>query len=149
MNVPLKMKTFAPLAFLGLCLALILGGCASYGAHVVQGHTLAGKKRFFIVTGPNDNHAVDHRIAEALQARGDTAEIGPMTMMPDDTEAVITYQDRWAWDFGEHLVYLRIEVSEPNHPQSFATVDFTASVPLREAYQVTVSRLVDKLFAQK
>ena len=143
------MKTFAPRAFPWLCLAFLLGGCASYDAHVVEGHSLAGMKRFFIVTGPNDNHAIDHRIAEALQARGLQADIGPLTMMPDEAQAVITYQDRWAWDFGEHLVYLQIDVREANKQQSFATVNFTAAVPLREAYTVTVNRLVGKLFAQK
>jgi hypothetical protein len=142
------MKPSAPRAFLWLSLALLFGGCASYDAHVVQGHSLTGLQRFFIVTGPNDNHAIDHRIAEALQARGGKVEIGPLTMMPEDTQGVITYQDRWAWDFGEHLVYLQIDVREPEQPQSFATVNFTASVPLREDYPVTVNRLVEKLFGQ-
>ena len=142
------MKTSLPRILLCLCLALLLGGCASYDAHVKPGHDLATVQRFFIVTGPNDNHALDHRIAEALQARGCKAEVGPLTMMPDDTQAVIVYQDRWNWDFVEHLVYLQIDVRQPESPQAYATVSFTATVPLREAYALTVSRLVERLFAK-
>ena len=44
---------------------------------------------------------------------------------------------------------MQIDVSAPDHANSFATVNFTATVPLREAPGVTVTRLVDKLFAEK
>ena len=33
---------------------------------------------FFVVSNTNDNHAIDHRIAEALQAGGRTADLGPV-----------------------------------------------------------------------
>jgi hypothetical protein len=130
-------------------LALFLGGCASFDAHIVKGHSMAGLKHFFIITSPSDNHALDHRIAEALQARGLQVDIGPLTMMPDDAQAVVTYQDRWSWDFGEHLVYMQIDITTPDHNNSFATVNFTATVPLHETPGVTVGRLVNKLFDEK
>jgi len=128
-----------------LALGLLLGGCASFEATIDRGRTLKDVQRFFVVSNSNDNRAVDHQIAMALKARGRTAEVGPLTMMPDDAQAVVTFQDHWAWDFGEHLVHLKISVRDPSAPESYAGVSFGARVPLREKPAVTINRLVEAL----
>ena len=145
------MKTFAvmPRLLFVLLTALLLGGCASYDAQVLRGKGLTGVKRFFVLTNLNDNHALDRGIAEALKARGFTAEIGPRTMMPEDAQAIVSYQDRWAWDFGDHLVYLTLGVSDALTLEPIATVSFSASIPLREPALTTVGRLVDQLVTGK
>ena len=106
-----------------------------------RGHSLTGVQRFFVVSNTNDNHAVDHRIAEALQAGGRTADLGPLTMMPDDTQAVVSYSDRWTWDFGDHLVFLKISVRDPRGAAAYGSVTFEASIPSRDAIPVIVGRL--------
>ncbi len=139
------MKSLLTRVLLAATLALLLGGCASFDASVEGGESLKGVQRFFIVSNLNDNRALDHQIAKALRARGLTAEVGPLTMMPDDTQAVVTFQDHWAWDFGEHLVFLRISVRKPSQQQSYASATFNARVPLREPATVTLNRLVGTL----
>ena len=134
-----------PLRLVLVGLVLLLGGCASVDATMEGGRTLKGVQRFFVVSNLNDNRALDQQIAAALRAQGRTVEVGPLTMMPDETQAVITFQDHWAWDFGEHLVFLRIEVRPPRSPQTYGNVTFSARVPLREAPTATVKRLVDEL----
>ena len=94
-------------------LALLLGGCATYDTDVARGRSLAGIKKYFVVSNLNDNHALDHHLAASLRARGFEAEVGPLTMMPDDTQAVVTYQDYWAWDFGDRLTFFRLHVRSP------------------------------------
>ena len=137
---------FPPFRFLALLLlGLLLGGCASFEATIDRGRTLKGVQRFFVVSNSNDNRAVDHQIAMALKARGRTAEVGPLTMMPDDAQAVLTFQDHWAWDFGEHLVFLKLSVRVPSKSEAYASVVFSARVPLREKPAVTVNRLVESL----
>ena len=145
------MKTIAvlPRLLLVLLSVLLLGGCASYEAHAERGKSLAGVKRFFILTNLNDNHALDRTLAEALQAHGFTAEIGPRTMMPEDTQAIVSYQDRWAWDFGDHLVFLAIGVQDALSNELIATVSFSATIPLHEPAPTTVRRLVDQLVSGK
>jgi hypothetical protein len=130
-----------------LGLGLLLGGCASYDVQVERGKSLAGVQRFFVVSNLNDNHALDHRIAEAIKARGFEAEIGPLTMMPDNTQAIVTFQDRWAWDFGDHLVYLSLNAQDATSHDTIAVVSFNASIPLREPVPATVGQLVDRLLA--
>jgi len=139
------MKFLLTRVLLATALALLLGGCASFDASVESGQSLKGVQRFFVVRNLNDNRALDHQIAQALKARGLAAEVGPLTMMPDDTQAVVTFQDHWAWDFGEHLVFLRIDVRKPSQNQTYASATFSARVPLREPARVTLSRLVATL----
>ena len=128
-----------------LGLGLLLGGCASYEASADPGRSLTKTQRFFVASNLNDNHGLDRQLVEALRAHGRTAELGPLTMMPDDTQVVLTYADRWAWDFGDHLVYLQLAVRDAHAEQTFATVAFGAKVPLREPANTTLGRLVDNL----
>ena len=127
---------------------LLLGGCASFEGNVDKAHHLAGTQRFFVVSNSNDNHALDHRIAEALVARGHNADTGPLTMMPDNTQAIVSFQERWAWDFGEHLVFLKIDVRGPDDTFPFGSATFEARVPSRDTIPVIVSRLVDQLLKE-
>ncbi len=142
------MKPFLIRVLLLAGLALLHGGCASTDASVEGGRSLKGVQRFFVLSNLNDNRALDHQIALALKARGRTAEVGPLTMMPDDAQAVVAFQDHWAWDFGEHLVFLKITVRDPSADQAYASVTFNARVPLREKPTVTVDRLVGTLLGK-
>jgi hypothetical protein len=139
------MKTILTPTLVLLGLGLLLGGCASFDASIERGRSLQGVQRFFVLSNLNDNRAIDQQIATALRARGRTAEVGPQTMLPDDAQAVVSFQDHWSWDFGEHLNYLRLTASDPRASQPYAAVTFSAKVPLREKTAVTVSRLVDAL----
>ena len=141
------MKIRLPVLLL-LAAGLLFGGCASYDTDPLLGHGrgLTGLQRFFVVTNLNDNRALDHRIAGALQARGLTVDTGPLTMMPDNTQAVVTYQDHWSWDFGEHLVVLKLSVRGPDSNETLAAATFNARIPLKEPVPETVGRLVARLF---
>ena len=140
------MKFRTTRALLLLCLGLLLGGCASFDAQVEHGRSLAKVQRFFVVSNNNDNHALDQQIAGAIKARGFAADTGPLTMMPENTQAVVMFQDHWSWDFGDHLAFLKIAVRDPQSEQSFASVTFNARVPGRESTPEIVSQLVDRIF---
>jgi uncharacterized protein YceK len=127
---------------------LLLSGCASFQSSIEPKRTTKGVQRFFVVTNLNDNHALDHQIAASLKARGRSVELGPLTMMPDDTQAVVTYQDQWTWDFKNNLVYLNIAVRDPLARQPYATATFGAKVPLRDPVPAIVDRLVADLLAR-
>lgn len=142
------LNCLAPRLGLSLLVALLLAGCASYHAGIDPRRTLASTQRFFVVSNLNDSHALDRQIAASLQARGRTAEIGPLTMMPDDTQAVITFGDHWTWDFRDHLISLLIEVRDPGQNQAYARATFSAKVPGREPSADIVDRLVEQLLAR-
>ncbi|MDI1336685.1 MAG: hypothetical protein PSU94_10950 [Lacunisphaera sp.] len=140
------MKNAALRLLLLLGAGLWLGGCASFDADASHGTGLADVRHFFVVSNLNDNHALDQRIATALQARGVEAGSGPLTMMPDNTQAIVTYQDNWAWDFGERLAYLRLAMHKPESNEVLAAATFSARIPSKDAPAV-VAQLVTRLFA--
>ena len=140
---------FLPLRALAALALLLLGGCATYKTSAEHGHSLAGVQRYFVVTNLNDNHGLDQQISAALKGRGLESDTGPLTMMPDKTQAVISYRDNWSWDFGDHLVFLAISVRETRSEQSFATVTFSATVPLKKPVPQIVDQLVGRLLPAK
>lgn len=141
------MMRFVPFPFLLLLLGLV-AGCSSYEAQVERGRTLTGVQRFFVLTNPNDGHALDHQIAAALTSRGYQVESGPLTMMPEETQAIVTYQDHWTWDFGDHLVYLQIAVRDRKTNLSYASVVFSAKVPTRKPPADIADELIGRLLAK-
>lgn len=141
------MRVFALGRLMLIGLSLLLAGCATFDAQLERGRSLAGVRRYFVVSNPNDNHAFDQQIVATLRARGLTAEAGPLTMMPDDTQAVLTFQDRWTWDFSDHLVFLKINVRDPNSNQPYAIVTFDAQIPLSLTPSEIINKLADRLFA--
>ncbi len=136
-------------SFFFVLLLGIVAGCTSYDTQVARGRTLVGVQRYFVLSNPNDGHALDHQIAAALTNRGYQAESGPLTMMPEDTEAVVSYQDHWTWDFGDHLVYLQIAVRDQKTSQPYATVVFSAKVPTRKPAADIADELIGRLVSGK
>jgi len=138
------MNRLLPLPALLLILGL-LSGCTSYDTQVVRNHSLDGLQRYFVQGNSNDNHAIDHNIVVALKARGYEADTGPLTMMPDDAQAIISYQDHWSWDFGDRLAYLQITVRDPKNSKNLATVTFSTRFPSGKPLTTIVDELVGKL----
>lgn len=134
-----------PLLLLALVAALLTSGCASYQTQVDRSRPAANHQRYFVQANLNDNHAVAQLIASTLRARGLTADSGPLTMMPPDTEVLVTYQERWTWDFGEHLVYLRIALRDNATETPMASAVFNGPVAINKDPPEVVARLVREL----
>ncbi len=79
---------------LPLLAALLLAGCSTVNTHLEPKVNLAQLKHVFVQQNLNDNHGLDLILVGELQARGIKAESGPMTLMPQDAEAYLTYQDQ-------------------------------------------------------
>jgi hypothetical protein len=126
-----------------LLAVVLLGGCASYVAD--HNRSLKDVRHFFVQSNANDNRALDRQIAAAIRARGFEAEHGPLTMMSDEAKVVVTYQDHWTWDFGDHLVYLQISVRDRDSIQTFATSKFSTRLPTRTPTAGIVDGLVARL----
>lgn len=131
-------------------LLLVVGlfsGCATYDANHDDSRSIKAVRHFFVVSNANDNRALDRHIATALRARGFAAETGPLTMMGEEVEAIVTYQDQWSWDFGDHLVFLQITVRDRKSDQPFSLLKFATRVPTRATTGEIVDGLVGRLFA--
>jgi hypothetical protein len=128
-------------------LILLASGCASFDRTVERGRDPAGLREIFVAENFNDNHALARRLADALRARGLRAESGPLTMLSSSAEAVLGYQDRWAWDFGEHMIHLRLTLRDVDAVRPYATADYSHHVARTTDLDAVVPELVAKLLA--
>lgn len=104
-----------------LVIGLGLLGCSSVRTHKAPQADLSRYQRFFVVHRLGDDHQIDVAIVTELRALGFEASAGPRTMMPQSTQAIVTYQDDWAWDFKSYMIQLNILVNDARNEQSLAT----------------------------
>lgn len=130
-----------------VALVFSLSGCTTLERTVAPGRDPAALKEVFVATNLNDYHQVARHIAAAIRARGLVVESGPLTMLPASAEAVVQYQDRWSWDFGEHMVYLQITLSDPGELRPYATAWRQKHIESGTRLEEVVPPVVEKLLA--
>ncbi|MBS0664073.1 MAG: hypothetical protein JSR48_12475 [Verrucomicrobia bacterium] len=89
-------------------LAFVLAGCTSISTH--SSTNLKKYKRVFVEHLLTDNLHVDDLIVAELQRRGYETAKGPLTMMPDGMDLVLSYNSRSEWDFRTYLIEMSVSV---------------------------------------
>jgi hypothetical protein len=130
-------------------LPLLFGliGCASIDRTVAPGRDPSALREVFVVKNLNDNRRLAENLVVALRARGLAAESGPLTLLPPGAEAVVRYDDRWSWDFGEHMTYLRVALHDPGEVRPYATATRTKFVSRSTDLNEALPPLLAELFA--
>ena len=55
-----------------------------------------------------------------LERQGREAGSGPLTMKPDHVDAIVTYDDRWQWDFWNYMIELNVEIIDARTDKTLA-----------------------------
>jgi hypothetical protein len=142
----MKRAFFPAPAWLLLLGALVFAGCSSYDAQP-GGPRLAAQRHIFIKSNPNDNNALDAQIVAAFKLRGYESDCGPLTMLPDEAQVIVTYEDHWTWDFGDHLAYLQIVARDRKTGQVYGTAVFQAKIPTKKSIPKILGELIDRILA--
>ena len=100
--------------------ALVLTGCST-ALSVRKAVSLAPYKRIYVESRLADNHRLDELIANELKTYGVDATFGVPTMRPDKVDAIMTYEDRWQWDFKDYLIDMQIDLRETRGNKPLAT----------------------------
>jgi hypothetical protein len=87
---------------------MLLAGCSSVTARKVI--ALDQFQRIYVERRLNENHHLDEIFVAELRRLGREASSGPRTMMPEKTDAILTYDARWEWDFQSYLIELNMEL---------------------------------------
>lgn len=143
------MNPFARL-FPGLALSallLLLAGCTtSVSARKVI--PLDRFHRIYVEQRLNDNNRLDEMFVAELRGLGRDASSGPLTMMPENTEAVLTYDARWEWDFKNYLIELNLELHTVHPRKKIADGRYYQPSIRTQSPNEVVHRLVAKLLAK-
>jgi hypothetical protein len=136
------MKLLLPL----LLLALLLAGCAEVSTRKMPRADLAGIQRVFVEKRFADDHRVNELLVRELQRRGRTAVTGPLTMQPDDAQVVLSYADRWTWDFGSYLIEISLEIRDARTGKPLASAGYRRAPVSRQTPAEMVAAMLDPLF---
>jgi len=130
-----------------ILLALLAGlfsGCSSVNSRQVV--ELGRFQRFYVERRLNENNRVDELIAAEIRARGHIAGSGPRTMMPEDTQVIVTYDARWNWDFKTYLIELNLEFHTVFPSKKLADAQYYQPSLTPKAPPDAVRELVGRLF---
>ena len=115
---------------------LLLVGCAT-GMSTRKATDLTRFKKIYVESRLADNHRIDAQIAAALNALGREATFGVATMRPDGIDAIISYTDRWEWDFKNYMIEIKIDLRDARNDKPLATgTYFQASLKTKPSDEV-------------
>lgn len=132
-------------AFLVLA-SLVLSGCSSVHTQTNPRADLAQFKRFYVEHRLTDDHHIDEMIVAELRSYGLVVETGPLTMMPRDTDALVTYVDTWAWDFKSYLLQLDILIVDARKNRGLATGTYRQPTMLTKSPRDVVHHILAPIF---
>lgn len=138
------MKIPAILLALAAC---CLASCTSVWTQRNPQVDLAKLTHFYVEHRLADDRKVDEAIVAELRSRGFEASAGPLTMMPDGVQAIITYRDEWAWDFRYYLMELSVNIRSTYRDQTLATGVYRQPTPLTKSPAQVIRTIFDPIFS--
>lgn len=132
--------------FLALLSLVLFAGCSSASARKVI--PLDRFHRFYVERRLNENHHLDELFVAELQRLGREASSGPLTMMPENTEVLLTYDARWTWDFKTYLIELNLELHTVHPRKKLADGRYYQPSIKTKPPQEAIREVFAKLFAK-
>jgi hypothetical protein len=130
-----------------LVLVAVLAGCSSLHTRAVV--DLAPFKRIYVIHRLTDDHHIDDLLVRELQQLGHEASSGPHTLLPENADAVLTYEDRWEWDFKTYLIELNVELRTARTEKKLADGHSLQQTPRSKQPPEVVRDLLTSLFKAK
>ncbi len=138
------MKHLLPLA---AALIALLAGCSSVNSRAVI--DLAPFQHIYVVHKLTDDHHLDELFVAELKRLGHDASCGPLTLLPENADAILTYEDRWEWDFKSYLIELAFELHTARTEKKLADGRFYQPTPKPKPPAEAVHELLASAFKPK
>jgi hypothetical protein len=129
-----------------LVLTLLLAACSTLSVQKQTDENLAHFKKIYVEHRLADGRGVDQLITQELSRLGYDASSGPLTMTPEDTEAIVTYVDEWNWDFTLYMINLEVQVRNAHSGQVLATIHCDHPAMFGKSPAGMVKAAIDPLF---
>lgn len=126
---------------------LLAAGCStSSSARKVV--SLDRFQRIYVESRLNENHHLDELFVAELRRLGCDASYGPLTMMPEKTDVLLTYDARWEWDFKTYLIELNFEMHTVHPRKKVADGRYHQPTIRTKTAEAIIQELLGKLFAK-
>ncbi len=134
-------------AALALAGCVLAAGCSHINTRSLPNANLGGHKHIFVEHRLPDSYGVADEIARQLRAMGYDASSGALTMMPPDTELIVSYDDMWTWDFNNYMIEIDMGVRTARGEKTIAVGHyFRPSMIFGHPPADMIHELVVKLF---
>lgn len=111
-----------PVLLVLLCSFIALfSGCASTATTLAPGADLTKIKNIHVVKLAADERRIDKILADQLNVMGYSTTLGLESRIPEGTDAVLTYQDKWMWDITMYMLELNVQLRDPKTNMALAT----------------------------
>lgn len=111
-------NTFSKLVICLFIISFFSGCIVDLRSLQIPGSDISSINRLYIVHFEPDKRNLHDVIRDELIEMGFKADSGPGSKIPNDIDAIVTYEDRWHWDLGNYMLQLNIEIRNPktNYP---------------------------------
>jgi hypothetical protein len=104
-----------------ISIALLALSCAGTSATPLPDTAQAEGAVFFVENHGDDARQLEQIIVETLRKRGLDAVGGAKETRPENTDFLVSYEDRWAWDMRTYLRLIQIDVQNVRTGEIVAT----------------------------
>jgi hypothetical protein len=141
------MPTFRNGALAALAAASLLCGCTQLTTREVPRSDIGHFKHVFVEQRLVDNFGVADAMARVLRDMGYDASAGPLTMMPPETQLIVSYDDMWAWDFNTYMVEFDVQARTAHTDRILAVGHYyRPSMVFGHPPEAMIRELLGKLF---
>jgi hypothetical protein len=136
------------LFFISLLCVAFGAGCTSVSVRKPPAVDLSRYQRIFVIQPFNENHHVDEMFVDELKRVGKEAWSGPLTMMPENADAVLTYDARWTWDFKTYVIELTAELHTAHTNKKLADGRYYQPSARPKPPEVATREIVTRMFGE-
>lgn len=129
-------------------LALAIGAGCTTSSSARKVVALDRFQRIYVETRLNENHHLDELFVAELRRIGREATSGPLTMMPEKTDAILTYDARWEWDFKNYVIELTFELHTVHPRKKIADARYHQPTIRTKSAEDVIRELFGRLFAK-
>jgi hypothetical protein len=107
-------------ALLALAGASLLAGCYHLVTRTLPNADIGHYKHVFVEHRLADSYGIADEMARQLTEMGYDASAGALTMMPTNTELIVSYEDMWTWDFNTYMIEIDMQVRSARNDKILA-----------------------------
>jgi hypothetical protein len=133
---------------LSIVAATMLSACATNGAQKIPDANLGALKSFYVARHPEDDRGIERLIAARLQKSGMVAASGAEPDPAQPVDAIVTYQDRWAWDLTMYMIRLNIQIRDGHSGSILAAGESMRPSLQRKSPEGMVEEVLTEIFKQ-
>jgi hypothetical protein len=101
---------------------------------------------YFVQNHGKDRRGIDEMIAYEIRSRGFAVDSGFESERPAEFDVLVEYEDRWQWDISNYLLFLRIDLRDPETNVLLATGSSYQTSGARLPEREVVAKVISGMF---